>query len=169
VWYNLNIKKLAVLLLPTFLRLRAHIFWLFSLVKPLEQIFDLWTNFRSENIYKLSHNSQICYLRKALNDRFDPELRRIEIADGNRYEHVYIFTDAEQQEPLWLWTDEEIADENISEAQPVYLYLDSDYSDTGVDFLVLVPAELLDENNFEMNALINYYKLASKRHKIVEK
>jgi hypothetical protein len=47
-----------------------------------------------------------------------------------------------------------------------YLRQDSDYADTGVDFIVLAPEELLDETNYEMKFLIDYYKLASKRYKI---
>jgi len=151
MWFNLDIKKLSVLLLPTFLRSTAHIKWLWALLKPLEDVYYQWTAFRKDNIYRLSHNSQICYLRKVLNDQFDAIQRRIEITDGNRYQRIYIYTTGEQK-PRFLGT--------------MYLRPASDYADTGVDFIVLAPAELLDENNFEMKYLIDYYKLASKRYKI---
>jgi len=151
MWYELDIKKLAVLLMPTFLRRTAHIKWLWMLVKPLEDIFYQWQQFRTDNIYKLNHNSQVCRLRKVLNDYFDPIERRIIIIDGYDYERQYLFTEVEQQ-PVYLGT--------------MYLYRDSDYSDAGYDFIVLAPPELLDKDNYEMHALIDYYKLAGKRYNI---
>ncbi len=125
--------------------------WLELIVSGIDDIHYRWLQFRTDNIYKLNHNSQICYLRKALNDRFDSSLRRIVIASGNAYTRQYIYTDAEQK-PKWLGT--------------IYLHGDEDYSDTGVDFIVKVPQDL-QFSKYEMTALIDYYKLASKRYKIV--
>lgn len=151
MWYNLNIKKLSVLLLPTLLRTPKVINYVFCLIKPLEDIHYNWLQFRNDNIYKLNHNSQVCYLRKALNDRFDPQKRRIIIAGSQRYKSQYIYTRGEKK-PKYLGI--------------MYLRRSTDFGDNGVDFLVLVPAQLLDENNYEMKVLIDYYKLASKRYRI---
>lgn len=151
MWYEVNIKKLVIWLLPTFLRKPRIISYLFSLSKPLEILHYNWQQMRSDNIYKLEHNGQVCYLRKALNDRFDPSKRRIIIVGAQRYKEQYIYTKGEKK-PKYLGT--------------MYLRRSTDFGDNGVDFLVLVPAELLDENNYEMKALIDYYKLASKRYRI---
>lgn len=98
--------------------------------------------------YTTAHNGQVCYLRKALNDRFDIVKRRIKIADGNRYKREYIYTLGEQKtQILWVWC---ICDKI------------RDYADTGVDFIVLIPTGLI-YNEYEMKALIDFYKLASKR------
>ncbi|WPC13622.1 hypothetical protein LEQ04_08415 [Riemerella anatipestifer] len=105
---------------------------------------------RNENLYNLQHNGQVCYLRKVLNDRFDVSQRRILIVDGNRYRRPYIYTDGEQKSKY---------------LGIMYLRDDADYADTGVDFIVLVPAGL-SYNNYEMQALVDFYKLASKRYKI---
>ncbi|MFW2137094.1 hypothetical protein ACK2M7_12585 [Chryseobacterium sp. TY4] len=124
--------------------------WLSLLLSPVGDVYTWWMQFRGQNIYNLAHNSQKCYLRGALNDRFDNELRRIRIDDGNGFKRKYIYTDAEKK-PKFIGT--------------IYLYDDSDYEDTGVDFIVVVPAGLI-YNTYEMKALIDFYRLASKRYKI---
>lgn len=125
--------------------------WFELIVDGIDYIHYQWLQFRGDNLYKLAHNSQICYLRAALNDRFDASLRRIEISSGNAFTRQYIYTDAEQK-PKWLGT--------------MYLYDDADYEDTGVDFIVKVPSDLVF-SIYEMTALVDYYKLASKRYKII--
>lgn len=150
MWYNLDINKLTVLLTPTFLRRERILAWLRILHFPLIKILDKFNFNRNENLYKMAHNGQVCYLRKALNDRFDISQRRIKITDSNRYKREYIYTEGEQK-PRYLGT--------------MYLRDDAEYSDTGVDFIVLIP-KALNYNTYEMKALIDFYKLASKRYKI---
>lgn len=151
MWFDLNISKLAVLLTPTFLRAQNIIAYLEAMTAPVTEVLDSFRLNRLQNIYKLQHNGQVCYLRAALNDRFDIQDRRILIDDGNRYAMNYIYTDGEEK-PKILGT--------------IYLYEDSDYADNGVDFIVRVPEDLT-YNIYEMQALINFYRLASKRYKIV--
>ena len=127
--------------------------WLRALHFPLIEIVDDFNCNRNQNLYKLAHNGQVCYLRKVLNDRFDIAQRRIKIIDGNKYKREYIYTDGEKK-PKFLGT--------------MYLRDDADYSDTGVDFVVLIPTGL-NYNDYEMRALIDFYKLASKRYKIQTK
>lgn len=127
--------------------------WLRVLHFPLIKVVDDFNFSRNQNLYNLAHNGQVCYLRKVLNDRFDIAQRRIKIIDGNQYKREYIYTDGEKK-PRFLGT--------------MYLRDDADYSDTGVDFVVLIPAGL-NYNDYEMRALIDFYKLASKRYKIQTK
>ena len=127
--------------------------WLRVLHFPLIKVVDDFNFNRNQNLYNLAHNGQVCYLRKVLNDRFDIAQRRIKIIDGNQYKREYIYTDGEKK-PRFLGT--------------IYLHDDADYSDTGVDFVVLIPAGL-NYNDYEMIALIDFYKLASKRYKIQTK
>lgn len=151
MWFNVNWKRLGVLLTPTFLRSQLMTSWLSLMTSEISDIHYQWLQFRKQNIYNLAHNSQKCYLRGALNDRFDKELRRIRIDDGNAFKRQYIYTDAEQK-TRFLGT--------------MFLYDDSDYADTGVDFIVFVPIDL-QYNIYEMNALIDFFRLASKRYKII--
>lgn len=150
MWYNLDINKLTTLLTPTFLRKEKFLAWLRVLHFPLIEIVDKFNFNRNDNLYNLAHNGQVCYLRGALNDRFDPSQRRIKITDGNRYKREYIYTDGEQK-PRFLGI--------------IYLRDDADYGDTGVDFIVEIPQGLI-YNQFEMKYLVDFYKLASKRYKI---
>lgn len=150
MWFNIDYKKLPILILPTFLRHPIHKAWLQALLSPLEDIRHAFEKKRNTDFYKLNHNGQVCKLRAALNDRFDVSERRIYIDDGNKYQRQYIYTDGEQK-PKYLGI--------------IYLYDDSEYEDTGVDFIVWIPTNL-QYDSYEMNALINFYKLASKRYKI---
>lgn len=150
-WFNVNWKKLAILLTPTFLRGELMKAWIELLMEGVNDIHYNWLQFRKSNIYILAHNSQVCYLRGALNDRFDNEQRRIQIIDGNKYQRKYIYTD-EEQKPKFLGI--------------IYIHGDEDYLDTGVDFIVQVPDDIIFNIN-EMKGLIDFFKLASKRYKIV--
>lgn len=147
--YNIDYKTLVLLLLPTFLRRPKMIAWLIVLVLPIDALHYLFIQKRATDIYKLNHNGQVCYLRKALNDAFDPKNRRIKIIDGQRYTRLYIYTTPEQK-PKFL--------------KMLFLREETDFADSGVDFIVEMPSETYHKYNVE--ALIDFYKLASKRYKI---
>lgn len=149
--YDIDIKKLSALLLPTFLRKARIAAWLHALVAPLASLHYSFVQKRNADLYNLAHNGQVCYLRAALNDAFDAELRRIRILDGNSYKRQYIYTRGEEQS-RYLGV--------------MYLHERADYGDTGADFIVEVPEQTYREN--EMKSLIDFYRLASKRYKIVK-
>ena len=150
--FNIDYRKLVALLTPPALRKTRLLALLEALILPVRTSYGRFGNNRTSNLYKLAHNGQVCYLRKALNDRFDPSLRRIYIAEGNKYEREYIYTSAEQK-PRYLGT--------------MYLRQAGDYADTGVDFRVVVPLDYDLENNvYQIRALVDFYKLAGKRYQI---
>ena len=151
MWFNVDWIRLVILMMPTYMRSALMQAWLSLQVEGVSFIHYNWLQMRKANIYDLAHNSQICYLRAVLNDRFDATLRRIEISSGNAFARQYIYTDGEQK-PKYLGT--------------IYIYDDADYEDTGVDFIVKVPMDI-QYSIYEMTALIDYYKLASKRYKII--
>lgn len=148
--FDIDIKKLTVLLLPISLRKPRTVALLRAMVMPLVNLHYRFTVKRTADLYQLGHNSQVCYLRAALNDTFDVEQRRIRIIEGNQYRRNYIYTRGEEK-PAYLGA--------------MYLYDRADYADTGVDFIVEVPAGTHDK--YRMQALIDFYRLASKRYKIV--
>jgi len=145
--YNLNIDKLLVLLTPTFLRKHKLVAWLRTLAMPLNKLLDDFKVHRERDLYNLTHNSQVCYLRKALNDEFDPQLRRIKIEDGTRNIRRYIYQ-RNVNRPLYLGR--------------MFLYLRGNYIDGGVDFVVVLPRGL-EYDKYKLEALVNFYKLAGKR------
>lgn len=145
--YNFNIDKLLVLLTPTFLRKRKLVAWLRTLAMPLNKLLDDFKVHRERDLYNLTHNSQVCYLRKALNDEFDPQLRRIKIEDGTRNIRRYIYQ-RNVNRPLYLGR--------------MFLYLRGNYIDGGVDFVVVLQRGL-EYDKYKLEALVNFYKLAGKR------
>ena len=145
--YNLNIDKLLVLLTPTFLRKPKLVAWLRTLAMPLNKLLDDFKVHRERDLYNLTHNSQVCYLRKALNDEFDPQLRRIKIEDGTRNIRRYIYQ-RNVNRPLYLGR--------------MFLYLRGNYIDGGVDIVVVLPRGL-EYDKYKLEALVNFYKLAGKR------
>lgn len=155
MWFDLDVRKLAVQILPTFLRGAKMQAYVRALVKPLDDVHYQFLQKRKENLYIMAHNGQKVYLRAALNDKFDFAARRITIDDGQLYDAEYIYTDAEiNQQPA------------LADYLPLVLYQNADLADTAVDFYVRVPADII-YNEYEMKYLIDFYKLASKRYKIV--
>lgn len=151
MWYKIDFYKLGILLLPTFLRQPALIAFLQALLVPIDSLYYNWVLFRSDNLYKIQHNGQICYLQKVLNDQLDCSLRRIYIGDGNRYKRQYLYTYGENK-PYYLGK--------------MFLYQNLDYADTGVDFIVFVPKTLLETAPYELKYLVDFYKIGGKRYKI---
>ncbi|KQT17435.1 hypothetical protein ASG31_08470 [Chryseobacterium sp. Leaf404] len=149
MWYKLNAQKLILQAWVSFLR-KPVIGSFLSLVS--DEITDLNNIFnisRTANITKITHNSQVCKLRKILNDTFDDQ-RRITIVDGVLKKPVYIYTDAEQK-PEWLGE--------------LIIYTSEETEGNGIDFTVIIPGELKNYQ-IEIKALVDFYKLAGKRYKI---
>jgi hypothetical protein len=151
MWFNVNFNKLVLLLTPTFLRKDAFLAFVVNIVSGVGSIYNDWFTMRLDNLYKLEHNGQVVYLRKLLNDQLDQSLRRIYIADGNSFARKYIYSNVEQK-PKFLGT--------------MFLYSKDDYGDTGVDFIVYVPRDIIYVQYYELKALIDFYKEGVKRYKI---
>ena len=149
--FELNLRRLVILLLPTFLRKARLIAWLQILIAPLEQLQYSFNQKRNSDLVTLTHNGQKCYLRKILNDTFDQGLRRIRIEDMTHFNAVYIYTEAENQ-PVYL--------------EEKYLYTSGEMQVNGVNFSVYIPNELR-AREVEIKALIEAYKIASKRYIII--
>ena len=94
--YIIDYNKLVVWLLPTFLRKVKLFTWLQVLIAPIKELYSDFLKFRKRVNYKLSHNSQVCYLQKVLNDVFDTELKRIYIENGIFLQALYVYTPEEQ-------------------------------------------------------------------------
>lgn len=156
MWYNIDFNRLVLLLLPTFLRKPKLFGFVRALVQPLASLHYTWLySFRDINVNKLSYNGQRCYLRKALNDRVDPELRRIYITNVPQLDENYLYQPAENLD-YYLDT----------------MYLDLDYTEQGeqVDFVVYIPNWDRATYNRVINqiiAILEFYTLAGKTYKII--
>lgn len=153
--YNINFKRLALLMLPTFLRKRLVAGLAYALISPLSYIHLLFMDFRKSSNYRLNHNSQVCYLRAVLNDMFDPSDRRIVIVDlPSEVQGSFIYL-REMNYPVMV------------PIRPGAIILNRrGFGGTGgYDFVVEAPSSTSGERE-RMKSLINTYKLASKRYTI---
>ena len=80
--YDVNFKRLALLLLPTFWRRPLFAAMAYAAVSPLQYLHTRFILWKRESDYRLEHNGQVCYLRALLNDKFDPIDRRITITES---------------------------------------------------------------------------------------
>ena len=158
--FDVNIKRLALLTLPTWLRRPLTAALIYSGVAPVSRLLGELRLFRKETTYRLTHNGQVCKLRAVLNDEFDPLLRRIKIEDGDSSESIEASTIWMREEGKWVMLPRR--------GEGVALIHREGFSGTsGYDFWVTVPAELRDtEREARMRALVNMYKLACKRYTI---
>lgn len=156
MWYKVDWDRFILLLLPTFLRKVVLFNYLRALISPIggssTSIYYRWEQQRTANLKKLSYNSQKCYLRKALNDYHDTELRRIYTTKVPQLESNYLFQPEENLD-FYLET----------------MWLDLDYTQQSVqvDFLVFVPQDIYDNNKSAVLATLEYYVLASKTYKLM--
>lgn len=152
MWYKVDWDRLILLLLPTFLRKPVLFGYLKALVLPIESLHYVWEQTRAANLKKLSYNGQRCYLRGALNDKFDPYDRQITIDETAQLDQDYLYTQAENLD-VYLGT--------------MYLEQDFNYVSGTADFLVNVPAAIFNEKINEITALVDFYKLAGKSYQLV--
>lgn len=160
MWFNINFNKYGIEQLPIKWRDSISIAYLKCLIKPLDQIYYSWYNWRIDNIYKLEHTGQVCSLRGSLNDNFDPIERRIYIGDGQLNETTYVHTEAEYQE-LFTNTDAEDNEDTL------YIYTEVETADTGLDFIVYVPFAIVNTYIHALKAHIEFYKAGGKRYAII--
>lgn len=152
MWYEIDFRRLVILLLPIRLRKAKTIAFIQALLAPVEDIHYRFKQKRLQDWFMLNHNSQVCYLERALNTTFDSTERRIKIVDGSHYSKEYIYT-RQEEKPRYLGT--------------IYLHDRSVYSENGPDFIVQVP-QGLEYDEYQMKALIEQFKLATKTYKIQE-
>ena len=152
MWYKVDFDKLILLLLPTFLRKPILFGYLKALISPIASLHYRWSKMREENLKKLSYNCQRCYFRGALNDKFDPVLRRITFDDTLSLQQDYIYTQAENLD-VYLGT--------------MWLEQDFNYAGSTVDYLVMVPRDIMNAKLNEIVALIEFYNLAGKQYQII--
>lgn len=166
--YDVNIGKLAVQLLPMCLRggiLKAMVR---AFATPLQYVSDAFEALREVEDYRITHNGQVCYLRAALNDKFDPMLRGIDIVDGDGdYDGIIIHTRSE---------DEPLSIHKRITNNPVTVFKRNFGGSRSVSFKVRLPRRFDTSDRpdiepridlYELNATINKYKVAGMRYEVI--
>jgi len=157
-----DMKRLAALLLPVRLRQGIMMAILDVMVHPLSCIKRLLSEYADQKERELRITGQTCKLEKLLNDVFDndgdddTQKRRIRITDSELVDlpAVYVFPEGDTNNVLHLYPEE----------PKVYLQLSSEAAGIATDFYVELPRELKKlADDPQLKALVNTYKLASKR------
>lgn len=92
--FNVDFQRLAIHLLPTFFRQPLIFGLLRAALVPLVKLYTAFLDKRAAQIYRVTHNCQVCYLQAALNDHFDPSARRIRVLSVERRgEWLYAVTE----------------------------------------------------------------------------
>jgi hypothetical protein len=153
--YDINFKKLAKTLTPALLFKPVQIVLLYACVTPITWVYNQFMAFKRFVEYRLSITPQVCYLEKALNDRYDLVDRRIYIVDAVEYDALPLYLKVESKHlVLPLKTDGHLV-----------LYTKGETGIYTVDFIVMVPS-VIALDFIEMRAVINGYKLLSKKFQI---
>ena len=154
--YDIDFKRLALMLLPTFLRRPVMAYLSYAVVAPIAYIHTKLVHLRNQTIYRLEHNGQVCHLRGALNDAFDFSQRRITVDDK----------ESESLLGMLIFTREQCRQSFLPlRAEGCLVVNRRGFSGANmIDFWVTIPEELMvsiDEK--QLTAIVNTYKLASKR------
>lgn len=158
--FKVNIKRLALLTLPTWLRRPLTGALIYAGVSPLGRMLQDLRAYRNTTRYRLRHNGQVCKLRGVLNDEFDPELRRIEIEDRDSMVSQEAFRVWRRDAGRWVMIPQR-------GSGAVSIHREGFGGTSGYDFWVTVPEELREgETETRLRAIVNMYKLASKRYAI---
>lgn len=156
--FNINYRKLVVLLLPTFLRRPLMVAFLHAAVAPVTSLHRLFMLNRTNNLYRLRMNGQVCHLRKVLNDAFPSVDGAIQIRDADRSGRWMFAHDQDTSDRASL---------NIEDAGTVF-YDRAAIIEQAAGFEVVVPVALKSPNNdTKLRVLLNQYKLLSKKYTII--
>ena len=158
--FNVNIKRLALLVLPTWLRRPLVGALIYAGVTPLGRLTQELRKYRNTTHYRLRHNGQVCKLRGVLNDEFDPALRRITVEDRDSATMIEAAIIYRREVARWVMVP-------CRGFGAAIIHREGFSGTSGYDFWVNVPDELRTAGiETRMRAIINTYKLASKRYTI---
>lgn len=158
--YDVNFRRLALLLLPTFWRKPLFGAFSFAFVAPVSHLHVRFIQYHRRTDYRLRHNGQVCYLRAVLNDEFDPELRRITLSDSDKTDFGTAVYSRDVNRPLKMPL------RVASMGAKIYR---RDFIGAGaVDFIIKIPEALrglIDESR--LFGVVDTYRLASMRYAIL--
>ncbi len=160
--FDIDYRKVVIGNLATFLRTLVRVQWLYVLITPLIGLYEVFKRFREDKLYQMNHNSQVVYLEKVLNDKFDPVEREIVVQNTDLLEPVWHYDPVEQR-PVYYYDEQQDA--------PVIFHDPEIFDQLNADFEVIIPqrlqpADAAEREKFEtaVRVLVDYYKLYSKKY-----
>jgi hypothetical protein len=155
--FNVDYKKLEMWLTPFDLRKSKLTAFLDALVSGVRHCYKDFRKYRKYIDYWLGITTQVCFMEKALNDKYDPLQRRIRIDDPFERLATPFFLKIENK-PVTVYTK--------AEDNPLVLFTKKETSLFTVDFIVIVPLDLVFDET-EMTAFVIYIKLVTRTFQIV--
>lgn len=160
--YEVNYNKFIYWLNHPVLNQSNLFNYLRCLVAPVVFIKNAFDVYKKEIDYKIKITSQVVYLERALNDKFDYSERRIYIKNIVKQIPLKIF-DRDDWDQISEDEKTYLKDRN-DDSVPMY---DRETSGLG-GMAIYVPFALTAQQRIKMNSLMEYYKLPGKRHIIIE-
>lgn len=156
--YNFDTVKLMKQRLYSFLRQKyAVLAWLEAAAEGMSAVKTALFSFRYQKHAQLSYNSQVCYLRRHLNDTYDSTDRGIYIEDQPEVSFTVIDVRAELN-PTMI-SNRAAADPEIISGRATILYNSA--------FNVFVPSAIIGLSA-KIASSCNLYRLTGKKFKIIE-
>lgn len=156
--FDIDFNSVVVWLLPRKYRTLFNVAYLKALIAPIVTLYNKFLTYRTDTLYKLNHNSQVCYMEAVFNDAFDTSLRRIYISDAGG-EVVTLINRDTDGDALIINRD--------TDGDALLIHNDSAYFGGSYDFIINIPYQFSEAELFRLKALANYYKLAGKRYDVV--
>lgn len=159
-YYEIDFDRLVEILLPGFLRKPKMTAFMKACVAPAKNLYQRFQAFSQLQEYEAGITAQAGLIEKALNDAFDPALRRFQIVHELLNDGPVLFLDSDNQSGqnpvLYLEAD---AQSNSG----IVMHLDSESSELplGIDFRVKAPLNT-QSNEEAIKSMVLKYKLASK-------
>lgn len=153
--YIWNIPSFVEQNIPSFLREDPLLSYVKALLYPIEQAYAGFLSYRVYINKKVKYNGQTIILENLLNDTFDGTLRQIRIINEVReIQNLYIGRHSENKRVY------------IGRYIESHIQYIGRYAETNVrsyDFIVLVTDTLTLEQELQLKAIVNYYRMAGTR------
>ncbi len=155
--YDYDIPKLVKSLIPAFMRAVVQVDWLTSLTYPISFIHSQFSSFIGDTNKRLKWNGQSISIKYLLQDKYPGSF---EIVNQNLTARpFYVYGAGDTRNPSVFNTGNTL--------NPVAREV-NEFDPDAVDFIINAPADAVPDQptRDEMTALVNEYKLHSKRFKI---
>lgn len=158
--FNIDFNRLFMQLLPTFFR-QPLIFGILRAAKDgLGVTYSKFAQARNEHNYKLRHNGQVCYLRAVLNDTFGGGFDVLTV----EREGDWLYAITENGSDILLTFGEDGNTAGVGDGQKIpIVYNETILTAAQNSFIVSVPYMIYQTRLPEVAAVVDKYKLISKR------
>ncbi len=165
--FTIDFDKWIAEMLPMFLRRRRVFAFCRALCAPVVWLYGEFLNARSDHIYRLTHNGQVCYLRAALNDAFGLT-KGFEVEDADDYAGEWVYAKDPTMPQQLLAVDEKLnppreTDDPPPEHPTPLLADEARLNAPHNSFIVRVPHDIYISQLDKVKAIVEKYRILSKQ------